>query len=215
MFARLLAAFCLSNLVVLPIWGSPADQPDSEVVVYLSDSGIQPQRPLNFMKLELGHLMRAAGYRVEWSDSRDAERPSTDSQLAVVQLRGTCTLTSVPAAKVTSLASTAVSGGQIIPFSWVDCTSLTRVLSAPLAAEPGARRDFLYGRAMARLLAHELYHVLLRTGDHSREGIARPGFSATDLLTDHFEFEQGTLAKLRPSPASPVTGKTTEEAIGR
>jgi hypothetical protein len=204
MSARLLATFCLGNLVVASAWASSADLPESELVVYLSAVGAQPQRPLDYMKLELGRLMGTAGYRIEWADSRDPERPSTESPLAVVQLRGTCAITTVPAAKVGALASTAVSDGHIIPFSWMDCTSLTRVLTAPLAYEPAARRDFLYGRAMARLLAHELYHVLLKTGDHSREGLARPGFTTSDLLTERFEFEQTTLAKLRP-PAVPRT----------
>jgi hypothetical protein len=206
----LLATFCLGNLVVASAWASPADQPGSELVVYLSAVGGQPQRPLLYMKLELGRLMSAAGYRIEWADSRDAERPSTESPLAVVQLRGTCAITAVPSAKVGALASTAVADGQIIPFSWVDCSTLTRVLSAPLASEPGARRDFLYGRAMARLLAHELYHVLLKTGDHSREGLARPGFTTNDLLTERFEFEQTTLARLRPT----VVARTVASSAG-
>jgi hypothetical protein len=63
--------------------------------------------------------------------------------------------------------------------------------------ETVARRDFLYGRAMARVVAHELYHVLLKTADHAHAGIARSCFTAEDLLTEHFEFEGATLAKLR------------------
>jgi hypothetical protein len=214
MSARLLAAFCLSNLVVCPGWGAFQEQPESELVVYLS-GGVQPQRPLLYMKAELGRLMSTAGYHIEWTDARDREKSSTYSQLTVVELRGTCEMTTLPAAKVGVLASTAVSGGKIIPFSSVDCASLTRMLSAPLVAEPPARRDFLYGRAMARLLAHELYHVLLNTEGHSREGIAQAGFSTSDLLTEHFEFEAGTLAKLRPVPTTRGTGSAGDEGVGR
>src|SRR5262249_34647119 len=85
MSARLLAAFCLVHLVVGCLWGSSDDQPETPLVVYLS--GIpQPHRPLDYMKLELGHLMRTAGYRVEWSDAHS----STDSLLIVVRLRIAC-----------------------------------------------------------------------------------------------------------------------------
>src|SRR5258707_12800864 len=107
MSARLLAAFCLTNLVVCPGWGSSLDQPERDVVVYLS-GGVQPQRPLLYMKLELGRLMRTAGYRIAWTDARDPQRPSTDSQLTVVELRGTCEITSIPSAKVGALATAAV-----------------------------------------------------------------------------------------------------------
>lgn len=214
MSARLLAAFCLSSLVVCPGWGASPDQPESEIVVYLS-GGVQPLRPLLYMKAELGRLMSTAGYHIEWTGARDMEKSSTHWQVTVVELRGTCEMTTLPAAKVGVLASTAVSGGQIIPFSSVDCASLTRVLAAPLAAEPPARRDFLYGRAMDRPLAHELYHVLLNTGGHSREGIAQAGFSTSDLLTEHFEFEAATLAKLRPALATRGMGSPGDEGVGR
>jgi hypothetical protein len=213
MFARLLAAFCLFNLVVVSAWGSPSEPSPSEIVVYLSASAAQPQRPLDFMKLELGRLMRTAGYRMEWSDARTPERSTTDSVLAVVDLRGTCEAGVPSTGKTTALASTAVSEGRVLPFSSVDCASLTRVLATALAAEAPARRDYLYGRAMARLLAHELYHILLQTQDHSREGIARPAFTAVDLLTEHFEFEVSTLAKLRP--AVPARGTDSGDSVAR
>jgi len=215
MSARLLATFCLGNLVVASAWASPADLPGSEVVVYLSAAGAQPERPLDYMKLELGRLMSTAGYRIAWAESRDPERPSTESPLVVVRFQGACAIAAVPSAKAGALASTAVSGGQIIPFSSLDCTSLTRVLSAPLASEPGARRDFLYGRAMARLLAHELYHVLLKTTDHSHEGLARPTFTAADLLAERFEFEQTTLVKLRPPTIPHPASSSTDDSSTR
>ena len=52
---------------------------------------------------------------------------------------------------------------------------------------------------MARVVAHELYHVLMRTTEHARAGVARSCFSTSDLLTERFEFEGATLARLRRS----------------
>jgi hypothetical protein len=179
MFARLLAAFCLCNLVVLPVWG--VDRPETAVVVYLSGAGTQPTRPLEFMKAEAGRLMRDAGYRVEFTSAR----PTTDSALVVLELHGTCAAGTV-AGKAGALASTALSDGQVIPFASVDCAGLSRVLATALANEPGARRDFLYGRAMARLIAHELYHVLGKTTEHQRTGVARACLHPADLLSEQF-----------------------------
>jgi hypothetical protein len=214
MSARLLAACCLLDCVVVPALGLSTDLPESPLVVYLS-SGVQPERPLLYMKLELARLMRSAGYHVEWSDAHDRTPPSTDAALAVVELRGTCELSNLPSRRVEALASTPVSDGRILPYSSVDCASLTRMLAGPLANEPGARRDFLYGRAMARVLAHELYHVLAQTGDHSHKGIARAGFSANDLVAERLEFEQGTLAKLRPVLPARWGASAGGESCGR
>jgi hypothetical protein len=179
--------------------------------VYLRVDPAQPQRPLDYMKLELDRLMRTG---IEWRDARAPERESTDAPLVFVELRGACgapigsPLHEPLSEKLNSLASTSTSGGDILPFSSVNCAALTRTLSVGLATEPAARRDFLYGRAVARLLAHELYHVLLKTGDHAREGIGRPGFTPNDLLTERFEFEQTTLAKLRAPATRSLPSRT-------
>jgi hypothetical protein len=211
MYARLLAAFCLVHVGVGCLLGSSEDQSETPLVVYLSGSA-QPQRSIEYMKLELGHLMRTAGYRVEWSDAH----PSTDSVLIVVKLRGACEVNETGPAKPGSLASTAVTDdGRILPFSSIDCDSLTQLLASQLATQSRVRRDFLYGRAMARVLAHEIYHVLLETSNHSREGVARAGFTAGDLLSEHFEFEQSTLVKLRVHPGGRSNSGATEEAAGR
>jgi hypothetical protein len=210
MYARLLAAFCLVHVGVGCLWASSEDQPENPLVVYLSGS-TQPQRSLDYMKLELGRLMRTAGYRVEWSDSRSF----TDAPLIVVKLRGTCEIGEGQAAKSGPLASTSTVDGRILPFSSVDCDSLTQLLASQLASQPRARRDFLYGRAMARVLAHELYHVLLDTPGHSRDGVARAAFNIADLLGEHFEFEQTTLSRLRVLPGSRSGSGAAEEAAGR
>jgi hypothetical protein len=214
MFARLTAAYCLLHLVVATGWALPTDQSDNGVVVYLKADVAPPQRTLNYMKLELGSLMSAAGYRTEWQDAGGSP-PSTEWPLVVVQLRGTCRM---PQGNATAghagkaLATTSTSGGQIIPFSFVDCKSVNHLLAGALASESGERREFLYGRALARLLAHELCHVLLRSGDHARGGIAKAEFSARDLLIDQIGFEESTLARLRPPQTTRVS---SDGAVGR
>ena len=93
-----------------------------------------------------------------------------------------------------------ITDGQVLPFSSLNCAALTNSVSAALAKEAGARRDFLYGRAMAGVVAHEFYHVLMRTTEHGRSGVARSCFSTSDLLTERFEFEGAALARLRHRP---------------
>lgn len=222
MSARVSAAFCLISLVVLPVPGHSNELPSNELLVYLSvgSSGqsTQSQRPLDYMKLELGRLMTTAGYRVEWRDARSPHRETVSGDVAFVELRGVCGFTPgerIPeaVAKVESFATTAVSEGRVLPFSSIRCDTLTTALAAGLASEPAARRDYLYGRAIARVLAHELYHVLLRTADHARGGVARASFRASDLLAERFDFEQTTLARLQRQPAA--ESHVAAEAVGR
>lgn len=99
------------------------------------------------------------------------------------------------------LASTAVTDGHILPFSSVDCKTLTQFLAPLLIGQPDARREFLYGRAMGRVVAHELYHILSNEPGHDEEGVAKPSFTPRDVLADQFNFNHATLAKFQPRPA--------------
>jgi hypothetical protein len=177
---------------------------DAGLVVYLRTGGNQPSAPLAQMKHEVSALMHQAGYRVEWRSLDAGRTEDADAPLlAVLELSGTCGIApgysgvehngTVSA----SLATTTITDGQVLPFSVLNCSALTRSVSGALAQDAGARRDFLYGRAMARVVAHELYHVLTRSTEHARTGVARSCFSTSDLLTERFEFEGATLARLR------------------
>ena len=102
--------------------------------------------------------MHQAGYRVEWrSVDTDRTADADAPLLAVLELNGTC---GIPAgysvgtrAVSASLATTTITDGQVLPFSPLNCTALTRSVSGALAQDAGAQRDFFYGRAMARVVA--------------------------------------------------------------
>ncbi len=216
MFARLLAAFCLINLAVVPCRAGSDDPANSELVLYLRTDLPQSPHTVDIMKSEVASLMQSAAYRVVWRDAR-SKPDSTAANLVVVRLQGACgvpagsSVSDGPVADTRTLAFTAVSDDVVLPFSTINCGALSRVVWPLLVQEPGARRDFLYGRAMARLLAHELYHILANTRDHEREGIAKSHFTFTDLLTERFEFEHTTLAKLQ-RPAPEVVTETVADA---
>jgi len=204
-FARLLATFALVIGTV------SAGSTDTDLVVYLKTAANQPAAPLNHMKRELATLMKTAGYRVQWGDE------SADSVLAVVELNGTCTMPAgFDAASGSdtgaSLATTNVTDGQVLPFSAVNCAALTRSLAPALLKDAGTQRDFLYGRALARVVAHELYHILMRTTEHARSGIARSCFSTEDLLTERFDFEGAVLAQMRRKPDGSSAIAFTEDS---
>jgi hypothetical protein len=189
---------------------------DTELVVYLKADPNQPAAPIDHMKRELTSLMHTAGYRVEWGGE------SHSPYLAVVELTGPCALSAgypgrEAPASTAALASTNVTDGQVLPFASVNCAVLTRSLSNALAHDVAAQRDYYYGRALARVIAHELYHILMRTTEHSRNGVSRSCFTTADLVSERFEFEGAVLAQMRPRPQS--VGATavadTEDASDR
>lgn len=200
MFAWVLALFSLLHTGLSPL-GSHSGSTD--LAVYLSTSPNQPAAPLDNMQRELSAIMQAAGYHVVYADPRSPDPESQYSSLAVLELHGTC---GMPAgtyrveravASGASLAETSVSAGVVLPFSRINCANLTRLIGPVLADESGAQRDFFYGRAMARVAAHEFYHVMMGSRGHEHDGVAKASFSVNDLLDERFAFDATALRALR------------------
>ncbi len=198
MYARLLALICL--LYVSTSIGRPQFLGSGDVAVYLKVQRDDSPAAVGEMKTELERLMQSAGVRIHWRDTRK-EPGGNHQELVVLALRGVCdapheTLSSPQLLnQSSSLGSSAVADGRILPFSYVDCSALTRFIGHSVAELPAALRNFTYGRAMARLAAHELYHVLSKSSDHTQTGIGKAQFAISDLLSDHLEFEEIVVAK--------------------
>jgi len=202
-------------------WAEPVSSPDRRVVVYLQTGPSKPDSTVAYMQRELEALMQTAGYRVEWK-TPGSSSGEDDSVIAVVELRGSCRPPEgkaqvKPVKNGASLASTAVDGERVLPFSWINCETLTQMLAPSLAEVKSKQRDFLYGRAMGRVLAHELYHMLANEREHVGSGVGKPSFSAKDVLGESFTFEESALARFRaPGPGVfPEPVSTEEEDTGR
>jgi len=109
-----------------------------------------------------------------------------------------------------SLAHTTVAHGAIQPYSEMNCDSLRAFLAEAEAGLPG--EEGRLGRAMGRVLAHELYHFLLQTRTHSSRGIAKAVYTPAALLGRSLRFENGELERIRVRYASasdqPTVGLT-------
>jgi hypothetical protein len=205
-FALLLALCCLLITVVSPGWAASPRPVTAKLAVYLKTETSQSLRLLDSMKRELARVMQTAGYDLEWRGPQDSHI-DTGAFLAVVELKGDCEVpygnlgegSTLPG--MADLASTSISDGQVLPFGWVNCGNLTKFLAPALLDQPAARADFIFGRAIARLIAHEFYHMLIQTRDHTRNGISKPCFTAADLIANSFEFEGAALAQLQHSQA--------------
>jgi hypothetical protein len=138
---------------------------------------------VNEMKRELQSLMRHSGVDLSWRSLSEISSTDSFTSVVVVTFHGTCqTKPSAPPlpADPVALAYTHVSNGTVIPFADVECD---RVRSS-LTSTPGARSDLLFGRALGRVLAHELHHIIDRTRSHTQQGITRKSLSARDLIAD-------------------------------
>jgi len=149
------------------------------------------------MRAELQRLLDPAGLEVTWKNSADHHAGDAFELVAVGSFEGSCSatepvLTPVSAVDaVISLADTSISDGRVLPFFRVDCTRLLRILGA------GTDKAML-GRALARVIAHELYHIVAGTAEHQNTGVAKAAFSVRDLTTPRFDFDVSSLGQMKP-----------------
>jgi hypothetical protein len=76
-------------------------------------------------------------------------------------------------------------------------------------------REVAYGRAIARVLAHELYHIFVPTTKHAAQGIGKPSFTVQELLSDKFQFDKRECDLLRAHQAHLISigGEAEQEPI--
>ena len=157
------------------------------------------------MRSEVQRLLAPADINVVWKDSGSRNAAEDFELVVVASLQGSCSAVPPPLVSMSAaLADTSISDGHILPFFRVDCARVTQMLGARV--EPA-----VLGRALARVMAHEIYHIVARTTHHHDTGVAKAVFSVRDLTTPRFEFDPWSLDRMQP-PAFARVSEDSEAA---
>jgi hypothetical protein len=173
------------------------------------------------LKLEVQAIMAPMGLNFQWLDLDASNGKQTAVELAVIDFKGRCDLGGLTMrdSNLGSLGWTHVSDGVILPFADVDCWAVRSFIQKELFEMRTADRAQAFGRALGRVVAHELYHIFANTPRHGSKGVGQAFFSARDLLADDFQFEARESLALINGKAHAVLvnapAVTTEEAEHR
>jgi hypothetical protein len=138
------------------------------------------------MKRELQSLMQDSGVELSWRRADELSASDSFPSIVVVTFHGSCEMKTLPPPLPTepiALGYARVSNGAIIPFADVECDRVRSSLRSANAGL-GPRGDLLLGRALGRILAHELHHIIDQTRVHSRHGILSKSLTPIDLVAD-------------------------------
>ena len=147
------------------------------------------------MRSELKRLLDPAGIDVVWKDFVDRKGREDFDFIAVGSIEGSCTAGESDLSLGTSLrarlilAEVAVEANRILPYFNVDCPRLMRILL-------NRNNPAMVGRALARVIGHELYHILARTSQHPNAGLAKAAFSQDDLTAPGMNFDVTSLGRI-------------------
>jgi hypothetical protein len=185
-------------LCVLPAAGGQWQGPSAFIALYTEFTQTPPAAVERAIHKEVEGIMSPAGLRFDWHSLAESNG-QVSTQLAVIHFKGRCDADDLRQEWQHSeaLGWTHVSNGEILPFIFIDCESVRRFVQRQLRGMLPVRRDPLFGRAIARILAHELYHLLTQTTQHSTNGLAKASYSVGDLLAERFPFEKREREALR------------------
>ncbi len=185
------------------------------LVLFLDTPVGQPSTVLAKMKEEAASLLRPAGWEVSFRDLRSRRAGESFDQFVVVKWNGVCDGAVHQAAGDKSrLAFAHTSDGRILPFVEVECRTLNALLFGAAHDDHNWKRNMLLGRALGRVIAHEVFHVLTQRATHDAAGVGKPYFRRRDLIADSFVFEESTRAQMQ-KPVAASSDDALEEATGR
>jgi len=173
---------------------------------------------------ELQRLLAPTQIDLVWKDLGTRKSGEQFDQVVVVSFDGSCSKTglvaTLPPHSQISLADSSVSDGAVLPFFRVDCGLLVQMLGPSLRTMLSQERAAAMGRALGRVMAHEIYHIVAETTEHQQTGVAKASFSLQDLIGDTFEFDARGVAQMRPllpllarSPTTPATPAAESEEL--
>jgi len=139
------------------------------------------------MVREAASILKHSGLKIEWR--LGAGNQVFEEPLAVVKLLGTCNM-DLPGSpgKLGPLGWTHTADGDILPFSELACDNIRNAIQSELRAADRFSNALL-GRAMGRVLAHELFHIVAATKEHTTAGVSQAGLSAAELLSNRLELD--------------------------
>lgn len=175
-----------------------AGRASGPLTLLLAFEGDRSPATVSVMKQEVANILKDSVSRIEFRIPDERGAIDEPGNLIVVKFRGNCTMRNMPILfdERGPLAFTHTADGQVLPFSEVECDRVTRSVQSALWGGEHAHADELLGRALGRVVAHELYHILGNTSKHGTKGVAKTSLKGGQLIAGRLDMDASDLEKL-------------------
>ena len=194
----LIAVACLSVAQLALADQPPIENKKTVTLVVAFDESRAPLEVVEALKSELAEIWRGEAVKLDWRPLESLKPGESFSDLVVVHFKGDCHLHPInpflidergPQGPV-ALAYSSTVNGEVQPFSSVLCDRVNRSVASAMSPAQEKTGNSLYGRALGRVVSHELYHILNQTRDHDREGLAKKSLTGKQLIAPKFGFSE-------------------------
>ena len=175
----------------------PAAEPPS--VTVLVDFEMPPSElSYQAMQAEASSVLGPTGVRLTFKLKSEAGGENF-SDVVLMSFQGRCGMNPIPVVfdERGPLAFARTVNGEIQPFGVVRCDRVRNAVKQAMWGRDFKQGDRLMGRALGRVVAHELYHMLARTSDHAASGVAKRALTGQALISDTLRFRPEEVEKLQ------------------
>jgi hypothetical protein len=189
--------FCAASTLAAEQWSiEPATPLSTQVTAVVLPDGRYSRLALHEMGREAAHILKTSGISLQWQLGEPAQ--AVNGRLVIVKLLGRCDMDGPTALQMSGpLGWSHEANGVILPFSDLACDNIRGAVYGAAVAGHQYRGNVLLGRAMGRVLAHELYHVIANTTEHGGQGVAQPTLSARELTSGQLELRPADVATIQ------------------
>ena len=154
------------------------------------------------MKREFAAIMKAAGLEFDYKLRSELSEFDSPPDIVLVKFKGECSMKLLPELfdERGPFATTQMLDGQMQPFSEVACDRVRVSVRSSMTGAQLKNGDTVLGRALGRVLAHEVYHILSKSPHHGTGGVARKALTSTELTADRLQFDPKDIEKMYALP---------------
>ena len=177
---------------------SPALYPQQIVVLAAFDRS-PDMAAVESMEQETARVFSGAGVTLAWRPGNQLNIMPASAPTVSVQFHGACRLEP-------NAISVAIDGpmgwvesqeGDIRPFIEADCDRIAAMVWQDRGTLPLPLVVRAYGRALGRVLAHELYHYVTQSAVHNQSDLVRHAMTSRDLMLPEVQFTVTEVEALR------------------
>lgn len=191
----------LSLLLTVSLFGG--NEPG--IAVYMDFDGRPPSRSIDEMKREVESLLQPSGLHIHWRQLTESGAGESFSDLFVFRFQGMCSVETIhllfselgPYGDAVVLGAAKTVEKQILPFGSLQCDPIRRSVAPEILGLAHREREAVFGRALGRVMAHELFHMLTKTAKHSDGGLFKAAQRRDDLVARQFTFDEQERSELR------------------
>jgi hypothetical protein len=140
---------------------------------------------LQALAQELDRILAPAQLKIDLRIKSEVPASAQFGELVLFKMKGHCSMNALPIGALSdergALAMTYSVDGQLLSFGEVECDRVRGSVQRALGRGDPERHQAALGVALARVMAHEMYHMIANSSTHTKDGVTKESLSGAEL----------------------------------